>query len=227
MNRKQAVRISIDILMTLAMLLLMAYELIGQAAHEWIGVGVFVLFITHHILNNKWCRNILKGRYTPYRVLQTVLVIAILVLMLIQMISGITLSRHIFTFLFFRGLSYLARSLHMLGAYWSFVLMSLHLGIHWNMMMAAARKAAGNPSKGRTIWLRAAGIAVAGWGVFAFIKRQVGEYLMSRIQFAFFDFEEPVLFFLLDYLAVMGLFVWIGHYLAVGLRKISQTKTQK
>lgn len=54
-------KICVDIGMTLALLLLMPYELVGQAAHEWLGIGIFILFIVHHILNGKWSRNILLG----------------------------------------------------------------------------------------------------------------------------------------------------------------------
>lgn len=37
--------------MTLCLMLLMSYSLIGEQAHEWIGMGMFVLFILHHWLN--------------------------------------------------------------------------------------------------------------------------------------------------------------------------------
>lgn len=53
----------------------MPYELVGQAAHEWIGIGIFVLFIVHHILNGKWSRNLGRGTYTLLRIWQTILVI--------------------------------------------------------------------------------------------------------------------------------------------------------
>ena len=43
-------KICVDIGMTAALLLLMPYELVGQAAHEWIEIGIFILFIIHHIL---------------------------------------------------------------------------------------------------------------------------------------------------------------------------------
>ena len=33
-------------------------------------------------------------------------------------------------------------------------------------------------------------------------------------QFVFFDFDEPLVLFFLDYLAVMAAFVWLGHALA-------------
>jgi hypothetical protein len=40
-----------------------------------------------------------------------------------------------------------------------------------------------------------------------------------QIPFAFFDFEEPLILFLLDYLAAMILFVWIGNFLGKELKK--------
>ena len=46
MRAKQKMKIAVDILMTLALLLLMPYEMIGEAAHEWIGIVMFLLFIT-------------------------------------------------------------------------------------------------------------------------------------------------------------------------------------
>jgi hypothetical protein len=53
MKHKTILKIVVDIGMTVMLLFLMAYELIGEAAHEWLGIGMFVLFIIHHILNRK------------------------------------------------------------------------------------------------------------------------------------------------------------------------------
>ena len=217
MNRKQQAKTAVDILMTLCLLFLMPYELIGEAIHEWIGAGMFLLFIIHHILNRKWTGNLTKGRYTPLRIIQTILVILILICILGSMVSGIILSRHVFAFLEIRGLSAPARVLHMTCAYWGFVLMSLHLGIHWGMMMGMAGKMFPKPSKARTWILRLAGIGIAGYGVYAFIKRDILSYLLMQVQYVFFSFEEPVIFFILDYMAAMGLFVFIGYYLRKGL----------
>ena len=135
MKPKQIIKIVIDILMTAVLLLLMAYSLVGEAAHEWLGIGMFVLFILHHILNSKWSQNLFKGKYTPFRILQTVLVVLALSSMLGSMISGIVLSRHALDFLPVTGGQSWARTLHMLCAYWGFVVISLHLGLHWSMMM--------------------------------------------------------------------------------------------
>lgn len=44
--------------------------------------------------------------------------------------------------------------------------------------------------------------------------------MLLRNQFVFFDFEEPLLLFFLDYAAVMGLFVAVGHYVSQALKKL-------
>lgn len=224
MNTKQKIKITADALMTVALLLLMPYEMVGEAAHEWIGAGMFLLFILHHILNRKWTGNIGKGRYTPYRILQTVLVILVLVCILGSMISGIILSRHLFAFLDIRGFSGPARIMHMTCAYWGFVLMSLHLGILWGIMTGMAGKLFEQPSAARKWLARLAGFGIAAYGVWTFIKRDVLSYMLMQVHFVFFDYEEPVIFFILDYMAAMGLFVLIGHYLSRGLIKLGRKK---
>lgn len=218
MNRKQALKMGVDLLMTLSLLLLMAYELVGQAAHEWIGTAMVLLLVFHHLLNRRWIISICKGRYTPYRILQTTLVALILGVMAVQAVSGVILSRHLYTFLPIQGYTRIARTLHMLGAYWAFVLMSLHLGIHWSMILGAARRLVGPSVGSRIILLRLFVAVVSAWGVYAFFHRQIDAYLTMQIQFAFFDFEEPILFFFADYFAVMGLFVCLGHFLAAAVK---------
>ena len=39
-----------------------------EAAHKWLGIGMFALFILHHVLNSKWSRNLRKEKYTPFRI---------------------------------------------------------------------------------------------------------------------------------------------------------------
>lgn len=214
MKSKRIIKISIDILMTAVLLLLMAYSLVGEALHEWLGIGLFVLFILHHVLNSAWSRNLFKGKYTPFRILQTVLVVLALGSMLGSMVSGIVLSRHALAFLPITGGQSWARTLHMLSAYWGFTFISLHLGLHWSMMMGMAKRMWGKPSTVRSWIVRSIGFLIAGYGVYAFIRREIGSYMFLKNQFVFFDFNEPLILFLIDYIAVMGLFVFIGHYIA-------------
>lgn len=226
MKSKMVAKIVVDIGMIMMLLLLMTYELIGQEAHEWIGMGMFVLFILHHILNNKWSRNILKGKYTAIRIMQTALVIGVFLTMIGSMISGMILSRHVLTFLPIEGGRSFARTLHMLSGYWGFVLMSLHLGFHWSIMMGMAERVVKKPYETSKWILRMIALIIAGYGGYAFWQRGIGSYLFLNIEFVFFDFDEPLLYFVIDYMAVMGLFVFIGHYFSLALkRKIFQKKT--
>lgn len=221
----QKFKIVIDLLLTAALLLLMPYELVGEAAHEWIGVGMFVTLIIHHILNRKWTGHIGRGKYTPVRIMQTILVCLLVISILGSMLSGIILSRHVFDFINIRGISALAGRVHMTCAYWGFVLMSLHLGIHWRMIMSAAGKQSSKSGKGQ-IWhirswiLRILGAAAALYGAYALAKRNIASYLFFQVHFVFFDYSEPVIFYILDYAAAMGMMIFVGYYLNKGLQSI-------
>ena len=219
-------RMIIDIGMTAVLLCLMAYSLIGELTHEILGVVMFVLFTVHHILNRRWFGALLKGQYRAFRVFQTALVFLLILSVLASAVSGIILSEHVFRFLNIKKGAALARSVHMVCAYLNYVLMSLHLGLHWNTMISKMRKNRKEASAAGTWTLRGLAAAFAGYGIYAFIKRQIAEYLFLRTHFVFLDDTEPLVFFFFDYLAIMGLFVFIGHYLAKLLRKADGKKAE-
>lgn len=77
-NKRFTAKILIDIGMTICLLLLMPYSLLSETAHEWIGMAMLVLFISHYILNHKWVTSVRKGKYNAFRVIQIVLVIIML-----------------------------------------------------------------------------------------------------------------------------------------------------
>lgn len=224
MKKKSILKIAVDIGMTVMLLLLMSYELIGAAAHEWLGIGMFLLFVIHHVLNRRWSRNVLKGKYTPLRIWQTTLVVGVLLTMAGSMFSGIILSEHALSFLPIKGGRAFARSLHMISAYWGFVLMSLHIGFHWSMILGMAGKIVRKLSAIRKWLFRVTGAFIAGYGIYAFEKRDIWRYMTLKNHFVFFDFEEPVIFFLMDYVAIMGLLIWIGYYLPKGIKCVLQRR---
>ena len=59
-------------------------------------------------------------------------------------------------------------------------------------------------------FLKGPGIAL--YGLFVFIKRDLLTYMFLQTEFVFLDYEEPKILFYLDYLAMMGLFIYIAHY---------------
>lgn len=226
MGLKIKMKIATNICMTVALQLLMAYELIGSTAHEWIGMTMFLLLVFHHVLNIQWTKSLFKGKYKAFRFAQTALVIMILITMCGSMMSGIILSRHIFTFLPIHGGQTFARTLHILSAYWGFVLMPLHVGLHWGMMVEMVKRLAPKTSRARAWTLRGIAVLIAGYGAYAFIDREIGSYMLLKNTFVFFDFEEPLFFFFIDYLAMMGLFVFISYYLSTALKKWNTGKVK-
>lgn len=99
---KRKFQIIMDIAMTVLLPLLMAYRLIGEAAHEWFGILLFLLWIAHHILHRHWYKNLAKGRYTAARIFVTVIDSFLLLVMFALPLSGMILSKHIFTFVFLK-----------------------------------------------------------------------------------------------------------------------------
>ena len=205
--KKKNLRIVLDIAMTVLLPMLMAYSLIGEAFHEVIGTAMLVLFIVHHVLNRKWYKGALKGKQTAGRLLRTILDLLLLVFMLLQPISGILMSKHLYTFIQIEGVSAVSREIHLMAAYWCLVLCCIHAGMHLTALMNRLKR------KSVAGWWLATGIwvLISGYGIYAFIKRQLPEYMFRKTFFAFFDYSEPRIFFLLDYLAIMLLFGLIGY----------------
>lgn len=124
---------TVDLLMTIALLLLMGYHLWGDAVHEWVGAGMFLLFLLHHGLNAGWYTALRRGKWTGGRAAQAVIDGLLFVDMLALTVSGVAMSRHVFGFLHLGGMG-LARSMHLAGSYWGYVLMSMHIGLHWGVV---------------------------------------------------------------------------------------------
>ena len=216
MSKTRKIKIAADLFMVILLPLLMAHSLLDESAHEWPGITMAVLFILHHTLNRKWHGGLFKGRYNGVRILGTVADFLLLADMIALPVSGILMSRHVLTFLSAgAGMSFI-RTIHLLASYWGFVLMSVHAGLHGEVVMGIIRKVLGsrNESAIRTITQRVIVVLLGLWGILAFIRREIGNYLLLCNQFVFFDFSQPLIYFVADYIAVMALFAMAGYYSA-------------
>ena len=212
MAAKRRIKAALDALMTLGLLFQMGYQLYAETAHEWVGAGMFALFIAHHVLNAGWYKAAFRGRYTPYRVFQLTVNILLLAAMLLLMVSGIMLSNHVFGFLGIDFGASFAQLAHLAASHWSFVLMALHLGLHWGMVTSRLKL------RHPRVW-NSLGALVACYGLYAFIDRSLLDYMFLRVEFAFLDFSEPIALFYIDYLTMMGLFIFASHHISRLLRK--------
>ncbi len=216
MQHKAALRHIVDLLMTVDLLALMAYVLTGQEVHEWLGISAFVLFVLHHLLNLAWLRALGKGRYPAVRILQTALVLLLFLSILAQVVSGIAMSRHALPFLDLPLSTAAARLIHLACRYWSFLLVSLHLGLHWSIFLHLGRKhlCRGRPlpAVGRTV-LRLAVALLAGFGLYCFLRQGIPSYLFLRTEFAFFDYEASAGAVLMELVSILAFWVLMGYCL--------------
>ena len=219
-------KICVDIMMTAALYACMAYMLIGEEAHEWIGSGLALLFVLHNALNRKWYAALLTGRYTPLRAFQTSVNLLCLASMAAAAVSGAAMSRYLYDIPFLSGGASLARTVHMLSAYWGYCFISLHLGLHWSMILGMMKNAAApqNAPRWITPLLRTAGAAAALLGAHALMRHSLLDYMFLRNQFVFFDTERPLSLFFLDYAAIMALWAWLAHYARLALIKVPARK---
>lgn len=177
---KRKLQMIIDMGMIVMLPFLMAYQLVGEAAHEWIGSGMFLLFTGHQFLNWHWYKNIFKGKYTRIRIIMTVTNLLLLIIMVSLGISGIMMSKHVYVSLPFSAGTAWARKTHLLASYWGFVLMSFHAGLHWGMMINRIKKIRTKKKKmaaGSVVWGSVV-IMLSIYGIYAFIARQLGEYML-------------------------------------------------
>lgn len=223
MMQKKQIKIVLDVLMSIALLFLMAFQVTGDKYHEWIGAGMLVLFVVHNLLNAGWYKALFKGKYSIHRVLRTIVNLFVLVAIILTGYSGIVMSRLVFDFLPISGGMATARKLHLAGSYWSFVLMSIHLGMHWNMMVGKLLgKKTGNQSQNKMLiyGFRILAAAIALYGAVHFGQLEILRNMFLQNEFAILDYETPGAFIILQNLAMMSTWIFVGHYLLKGIGKL-------
>ncbi|MBR3356557.1 MAG: SUMF1/EgtB/PvdO family nonheme iron enzyme [Solobacterium sp.] len=211
-DRKMARHLT-DICMTIALLCLMAYQVTGEMAHEWIGIGMTVLVVIHQILNRRWYGALLKGKYNAYRMVSTGITIALLLSFAVTAFCGMSMSGYAVPFLYGMASVSFARSMHLSMSHWSFVLMGVHLGLHIPAMTAAFTKKAGRRN---VLSLVFCGIAAAGF--FFFLKNSIPDYMLFRVPFAFLDYEKSWLLVFLENILILLFWAFIGTETAVLFR---------
>lgn len=204
MRLKAKLKITIDLIMTILLLFLMGFQFWGEELHEWVGALIFLLFIFHHFLNYDWYRNLLKGKYRRVRIFQISVNILLFIAMAALMVSGMIISSHVFVFIDFPGSLSLARMMHIAGSYWGFILMAMHIGLHWSMIATMIKKQFKINVNKIASYLIIMIIVI--YGIYVFIKRDFLTYMLLQSQFVFLDFNESKLLFYLDYFVLMGLF---------------------
>lgn len=143
MNNKMIGKLFLDTVMTVLMIVLMGYHVTGNKMHEILGITLFVLFIIHCILNRKWFQN-LKNITKNYKKNKVLLFwaltnILLIVDMILLLVSSVMISREVFSIMSIEY-SYVWVYIHTVCAYGGLIIMSIHLGFHWKMIMNGIKK---------------------------------------------------------------------------------------
>ena len=191
----------VDVLMTVALMLLMSSQVTGQEAHEYTGITMFALFIVHQCLNRRWYGALLKGRYTLLRSFNTAVSLTLLFTFIMAAFSGIIMSEN-FPSLNIESLTSFARLAHLSCTYLSFTLMGVHLGLHWGMIAGRVRAA----------WPEILAVVFAGWGLYAFVwVNKIFTYIFLLNEFAFLDYEKNPALVILENAAMLSFWTLAGY----------------
>lgn len=228
MNQKMAVKLANDLVMTVFMFVAMAYYITGNTIHEFVGAVVFVLFIVHNFLNRHWYIKILKGKYKLRRILQIGVNLLFLVTMIMMMISGVFISSDVFPFIPVNN-DMIYRQIHVQTAYWGFIIMAVHIGFSWGMVINSVRKMTGITSANRihTIALRILAVLIVMYGVHSSFEREMGSKLFIYNPFGNWVNDDSITRFLIDHLSIAGIYICGTHYALKFIQKQERRAVQK
>ena len=214
MKTKTVIKRVLDIVLTVALLLLMSIQVTKQLAHEWIGIAMLALAILHHILNRKYYTAIFKGKYMPLRVFQLIVNTLLLLTFICTPLSGMMMSRYTTTFMNGLLTSSIVRQGHLALSYWSFVLMGVHFGLHFGIIT-------GKPKKGKVrIAIGAVMSGISIYGFYLFFRSNIFDYMFFRIPFAFLDYSKAWCLVILENLAMLLACGFAGYMLSLLLKAV-------
>lgn len=207
----------VDVALMVTLLLLMAFQVTEQLAHEWLGITMFVLTIVHQVLNRKYYAAIFKGKYSPLRIFQLIVNILLLLTFVCTALSGMMMSR--FATPFMNGIlpSSIVRQGHLALSHWSFVLMGLHLGLHFGIVTSKLKNRTVKIILGTVM----TGISV--YGFYLFFKSDMLNYMLFKNPFAFLDYDKAWGLVLLENLAMLLAWAFAAYLLSLFLRFFTKT----
>jgi hypothetical protein len=206
-------RLAFDLTAASLLLIGLAYWWLGNAVHELAGTAMFLLLLVHNVFNRRWYGNVPKTPREPRGLFNVGVTFLLLIGMLALLITSVLVSNTLSTFMSPFG-GFTARQIHVLAGYWVLIIVSIHLGLRWPLLMGVARKLFGisRPSAARTLVLRMLAAAIAIHGVWSSFALGVGTRLAMQTTLDWWNFEDAVAGFFVHCLAIVGLYIAVTYY---------------
>lgn len=213
MNSVFISRLWLDALAAFLLLLDLAYWWLGNPAHEIAGTALFLLLIAHNVFNRRWYGAVARTRHGRRSLLNISVTVALLIAMLALVATSVLISHALAAYLPAWG-GFTIRQIHTLAAYWVLVIVAIHLGLRWPMLMGVARNLFGirTPSRLRTLLLRAAAVTIAIHGAWSCTVLGLGTKLSMQVTLDWWNFEDAVAGFFIHCAAIAGLFMVATYY---------------
>ncbi|WP_245298313.1 DUF4405 domain-containing protein [Sinorhizobium sp. A49] len=206
-------RLVLDLLALGLLLLALAYDWLGNLAHEIIGIAMFFLLASHNVFNRRWYGALANRKRDGLTLFTRAVNLTLLATVVTLLLTSVLISHSVFGFLPVHN-TFTARQVHSTSAYLAFLLASVHLGFGWHWFIKVARAKLGIRSESnlRTYCLRGGTVIIAAHGVSSFSIVGVPDKLMMRVTMDFWEFETEALVFLAHHFAIVCLGGSAGHY---------------
>lgn len=206
-------RLVFDLVAAALLLFAFSYWWLGNLAHEIAGTSMFLLLILHNIFNRRFYNTIAKPRREPRGLINIAATLLLLATMLVLLVSSVLISKTLSPLMASYG-GFTVRQIHILAAYWALVIVAVHLGLRWPLIMSVTRNLFGisKPNATRTRALQLAAFAVAVHGVWSSYELGLGTKLTMRVTLDWWNFEEAVVGFFAHCIAVAGLYMYLTYY---------------
>jgi uncharacterized membrane protein len=142
---------------------------------------------------------------------------AVNILLLLSMtaliITGLLHSRTVLVFLRLPG-GMIIRLIHTTAAWWGIILIAVHVGLHWGIIMNTFRKLLKirEENRIRKIAMRIVALAVVTFGVWSSFDRDMFSKLFLGFSFGYWPEERPAILFFAAILSIMGMYIFIAYY---------------
>ncbi|WP_449415817.1 DUF4405 domain-containing protein [Ochrobactrum teleogrylli] len=212
-------RLFFDLIAAGLTLFAFSYWWLGNVAHELAGTGMFLLVIVHNVFNRRWYGTIPRTRHQARGLFNIAVTFLLMLAMLALLVTSVLIS-HALSGIFSALGGFTMRQIHTLAAYWVLVIVSVHLGLRWPMLMDVARKLFGitQPNRTRTLLHRVIAAAIAIHGVWSSFVLAVGTKLSMQMTLDWWNFEESVAGFFIHCIAIVGLYICLTYYAMKWLR---------
>ena len=206
-------RLVLDLVAVSLLVAAMAYSWLENVAHEVAGTAMFLLLVLHNVFNRRWYGTLANRRPAARGIITRTVNISLLFTMLSLLVTSVVISQTVFAFLPIAS-TFTARQLHTMAAYLVLLVAAVHLGLHWTMIMTAARRVVGitTDSRVRSVGLAGVAIMIAAYGAWSLPAMDLPTKLLMQTPMGLGDFRTPTSIVLLRYVAVVSLLASVTHY---------------